>query len=192
MPNPRTQPVYVRLVWVWLFARGMKLSSLMVLGICSAENGTTSFFLYTLKTHMFNRYCNMDYIALSALRSTKLRQIFFSYDIACQWSIHFMERMRQMPFCLHLPDEIAIAWGIPKCHCRGHKIECQVVFSMNVQDGVGRTCGEGIERTWPKLNNAAPSTKEMLPGSRHDTLDRQIGTHNWEKLVDLGTQSLVY
>lgn len=98
-----------------------------------------------------------------------------------------MERMRHMPECLHLPDNVAITWGILKCHCKGHKIGCQVDISMNVQKGTSRTCGEGIEQTWPKLNNATPSTKEMLPGSRHDTLDRQIGTHNWEKLVDLGT-----
>ena len=145
-------------------------------------------FGYSYCSFIDSRYCNMDYIGLSSLRRTiiGIHQLFISYDIVCQWSLHFMARMRELPICLHLPDNIVIAWGIPKCHCKGHKIECQVEFSMNVQRGVGRTDGEGIERTWSGLNNAAAATKEMLPGHRHDILDRQMGNHNWAKTVGLG------
>lgn len=143
---------------------------------------------YACFSYVLSRYCNMDYMALSSLAivARALREIFVSYDIVCQWSLHFLERMRRMPDCLHLPDHLAMAWGIPKCHCKGHKIDCQVKFSMNIQRGVGRTDGEGIERAWSVLNNAAPATKEMLPGHRHDILDRQMGSHNWAKTIGLG------
>ncbi|KAF8979024.1 hypothetical protein BDQ17DRAFT_1265123, partial [Cyathus striatus] len=32
------------------------------------------------------RYCNMDYIVLSALKGLKLPRVIITYDIGCQWS----------------------------------------------------------------------------------------------------------
>ncbi|KAK0500832.1 hypothetical protein EDD18DRAFT_1101822 [Armillaria luteobubalina] len=60
------------------------------------------------------RYCNMDYIALSASKGHGVHA--FSND----WQI---------------PDDVEVHFGIPKCHCKGHK------------QMVGWTDGEGIERT---------------------------------------------
>ena len=128
----------------------------------------------------------MDWIATSATRDTGLSAIFFSYDIVCQWSIKFLQRMLLMPPAQQLSPDIKLGYGVPKCHCRGHKMECQCQFSMHVQPGVGRTDGEGIERTWSSLNHAASSTKEMLPGSRHDILDRRMSFHNWDKTINIG------
>ncbi|EDR07938.1 uncharacterized protein LACBIDRAFT_327111 [Laccaria bicolor S238N-H82] len=39
---------------------------------------------------------------------------------------------------------------------------------------------------WAKLNRVANSTKEMGPGSRHDTLDDHFGHHNFRKYVAFG------
>lgn len=36
------------------------------------------------------------------------------------------------------------------------------------------------------MNPAANSTKEMAPGTCHDTLDDLFGYHNWQKTVNLG------
>lgn len=138
-----------------------------------------------LLMHLFS-YCNMDWIAVSATRDTGLSSIFFSYDIVCQWSLKFRSRMLEMPPATQISPDISFGYGVPKCHCRGHKMECQCQFSMHVQPGVGRTDGEGIERTWSSLNHAASSTKEMLPGSRHNILDRRMSFHNWEKTTTIG------
>lgn len=140
----------------------------------------------------FCRYCNMDYIAFSAIQTQTsiVKRLFFSYDIWCQWSIHLMERMGKLPEALRLPDDLVPEGGIPKCHSPGHQLGCQCKYCMNIQPGIGRTDGEGIERTWSGINASAPATKEMLPGGRHDMLDRRFGAHNWEKLTRLGEFSL--
>jgi len=133
----------------------------------------------------------MDYIVLSALAPLLVASVFISYDIACQFKLHFEERMADLPSHLHLPRGVDIGWGIPKCHCPMHKLPCQAPHSLNFKPGVGRTDGEGIERSWSELNRVANSTKEMGPGSRHDTLDDHLGHHNFRKYVGLGRFSLV-
>ncbi|PBK83332.1 hypothetical protein ARMGADRAFT_894873, partial [Armillaria gallica] len=52
--------------------------------------------------------------------------------------------------------------------------------------GVGQTDGEGIEWTWDDINPCVPLTKEMGPGARHDTIDDQLGSHNWRKVTRIG------
>ena len=133
----------------------------------------------------------MDYILLSALAPLLVASVFVSYDIACQFKLHFEERMVDLPSHLHLPQDVDIGWGIPKCHCPMHKLPCQAPHSLTFKQGVGRTDGEGIKRSWSELNRVANSTKEMGPGSRHDTLDDHLGHHNFRKYVGLGRFSLV-
>ena len=136
---------------------------------------------------MFHRrYCNMDYVLLSALAPCRLSSVFISYDIACQFKLGFEKRMKDLPLELQLSNSVRTDWGIPKCHCPAHKLPCQAPHSLNLKPGVGRTDGEGIERSWSEMNHVANSTKEMGPGSRHDTLDDQFGHHNWRKKVALG------
>ena len=128
----------------------------------------------------------MDYIMLSALAPVLVLRIFISYNIACQFKINFFDRMEALPNHLKLPDNVSTDRGIPKCHCPMHKLPCQAPHSLNFKSGVGRTDGEGIERSWAEMNRVANSTKEMGPGSRHDTLDDHFGHHNWRKYVSLG------
>lgn len=132
----------------------------------------------------------MDYIAMSALKGAmnlgyNVKRVFFSYDIACQWKKKFSERMAAFPPKMQISNDVEILYGVPKCHCKGHKLECQCQFSMNIHI-VGRTNGEGIERCWAKINVIANSTKEMGPGNRYNTLDVQFAWHNWKKLTGLG------
>lgn len=61
-------------------------------------------------------YCNMDWIVLASLAPYNLRALLISYDVACQWKINFLERMAQVPKDLHIPADVKIAYGIPKCH----------------------------------------------------------------------------
>ncbi|KIY61813.1 hypothetical protein CYLTODRAFT_384282 [Cylindrobasidium torrendii FP15055 ss-10] len=131
------------------------------------------------------RYCNMDYVAMSAAKGVNLDR-FYSYDVSCQWCIHLMDRIKDLPPHLQPPPGVKLSYGVPKCHAKGHILVCQCCFSMGLQLGVGNTDGEGIERVWAGINHSAASTKESLPGHRHDTLDRRMATHNWEKVIRLG------
>ncbi|KAF8998463.1 hypothetical protein BDZ89DRAFT_1051589 [Hymenopellis radicata] len=133
------------------------------------------------------RFCNMDYAICSALQdSHDLTDVLFSYDIACQWIKHFLERMSGVPEHLHLPEDMELNAAIPKGHCPGHQLSCQIQWAMGIQPGVGRTDGEAIERLWAFVPMCASSIKEMGPGSRADTLDDQFGFHNWCKLIGIG------
>ena len=128
----------------------------------------------------------MDFILLSALAPLLVAAVFVSYDIACQFKLKFSSRMPKLPVDLHLPPSVDLGWGIPKCHCPMHKVPCQAPHSLNLKHGVGRTDSEGIEQSWAEMNRVANSTKEMGPGSRHDTLDDHLGHHNFRKCVSLG------
>ncbi|KAJ8502454.1 hypothetical protein ONZ45_g11741 [Pleurotus djamor] len=135
------------------------------------------------------RYCNMDYIFLSALLSVALTSVMIIYDIACQWKVNLPARMSQFPAELQIPSACSLQFAIPKCHTPAHQTPCQAPHSLNLKPGAGRTDGEGIERDWSVLNPAASSTREMGRGLRHDTLDDLFSYHNWQKTTALG-QSL--
>ncbi len=137
-------------------------------------------------THV--RYCNMDYITGSARQGfDNAKEIFYSYDIACQWKIKLRKRMKKIPKEAQIWDDMALDFGIPKLHCKAHKYACQCQYSMNLQHGLGCTCSKGIEQTWDDTNPCAVLTKEMGPGAHHDTIDDQFGGHNWRKETRLGT-----
>src|SRR5262245_43394306 len=70
------------------------------------------------------RYCNMDYILLSAVMPILLLAILVTYDIACQWEINLKERMESFPPEMRIPDHVTIDTGIPKFHAPGHKQSC--------------------------------------------------------------------
>ncbi len=65
------------------------------------------------------RYCNMDYVAMSALQSYKgCTDVFFSYDIACQWHVKLHEWRKRLPKRLRCDWVIKWDHGIPKLHCK--------------------------------------------------------------------------
>ncbi|KAJ7711574.1 hypothetical protein B0H16DRAFT_1343629 [Mycena metata] len=134
------------------------------------------------------RYANMDYIFASLVRHHDPRLMkYISYDICCQWSKNLIERLKKLPPNLRLHLVISIVrFLIPKLHIYGHKLLCQLLFSLNFTLGSARTDGEGIERPWANIGPVATSTREMGPGSRLDTLDDHWSHWNWQKLVGLG------
>ncbi|KAF7797869.1 hypothetical protein EIP86_009075, partial [Pleurotus ostreatoroseus] len=134
------------------------------------------------------RYCNMDYIVAStlSLRNEHTPTV-ISYDIACQWAIHLKRRWQEFPSHLQVElPEGELRYAIPKYHFRAHKTKGHNQYSLHLMKGVGRVCGEQIERNWPKHSETAASTREMGPGSRHDTLEDHFGYANWRVYVNLG------
>ncbi|KAJ7740757.1 hypothetical protein DFH07DRAFT_698699, partial [Mycena maculata] len=140
------------------------------------------------------RFVNMDYILLAALTGFGLLFLTISYDISCQWKINLARRNAKMPKSMCLPLE-TINWqcALPVWHAASHEDECQNANSLSFKPGVGKSDGEGIERTWAVLNPASYHTKDMSKGNRTDTLEDKIDTledkidsNNWQKNIGLG------
>ncbi|KAJ7846838.1 hypothetical protein B0H14DRAFT_2583881 [Mycena olivaceomarginata] len=99
-----------------------------------------------------------------------------------RWSKHLIEWLKKLPANVQLTlVQALMRFVIPKLHIYEHKL-----FSLNYLLNAVRTDGEGIERPWANIGPVATSTREMGPGSRHDTLNDHWGHWNWQKLVGLG------
>lgn len=131
----------------------------------------------------------MDYLFTSSIAGVGLRMGCISYDVGCQWWINFRRRLITLPKDLHIPPSFLACFTalVPKFHLQGHDEKCHSPFSFNYFTGGGRTDGEGVERNWDELNGQGPSTAEMTPGHRWETLDDCCGWVNWRKTMGLGT-----
>ena len=125
----------------------------------------------------------MDWIVLSCLIGITLLRLVISYDIACQWRKNLFERMTEYPEEMRLPSDLEVEVGIPNWHVNGHGMECQNNLSLSYIPGVGRTCGEDVETSWAHTNSLAPSTREMGPGARRETLNDHWNGWNFRKIV---------
>ncbi|KAG1759239.1 hypothetical protein EDD22DRAFT_981115 [Suillus occidentalis] len=88
------------------------------------------------------------------------------YDVACQWSIHFRERVDQS-YHLSLPPSIKILPAIGKFHLSAHKLMCFARFSLNFITGAGHIDGEILETLWAPFNKISPTAKI------HDSLSQK-------------------
>ncbi|KAJ7052811.1 hypothetical protein C8F01DRAFT_952234, partial [Mycena amicta] len=134
------------------------------------------------------RYANMDYILLHAIGDARVKLLLLSYDIACQWKLHLLECIQRFADDAGIPDlaKFKIQFGLPVWHAAAHKINCQASMSLSHAAGVGRTDGEGIERTWATLNPISFATKEMGEGNRLDSIDDKVDHIGFEKNVGQG------
>lgn len=120
----------------------------------------------------------------------------FAYDIACKYSINFMERATEsfrgvdssiLPL---LPPAFAqtacILWLIGKFHLGSHRDECLKKYSFNFTRGVGRMSGELVETIWSYFDYLKYQTREMSQGARKEMLTDSMNWWNWQKLVKLG------
>ncbi|KAJ7053995.1 hypothetical protein C8F01DRAFT_1260213 [Mycena amicta] len=134
-------------------------------------------------------YANMDYILLHALGDARVKQLLLSYDIACQWRIHLRERVLKIADEAGLLPDLSnfdIRFGLPVWHAAAHEVNCQEAMSLSHLHGVGRTDGEGIERTWAILNPISFATKEMGEGNRLDSIEDKVDHVCFEKNVGQG------
>ncbi|KAF7289215.1 CxC2 domain-containing protein [Mycena indigotica] len=121
---------------------------------------------------------------LCAVGGSTVKRIVISYDIACQWKQHILERATRLSTNPAIPTNLSeydLQFALPVWHAAAHEINCQAANSLTHAVGVGRTDGEGIERTWAILNPIGFSTKEMGEGNRHDTIDDKVDHLNFEK-----------
>jgi hypothetical protein len=137
------------------------------------------------------RYANMDFIVMSALAGFTLMMLTISYDIACQWKINLRERNENLPADMRLEfDRIKLQCGLPVWHAASHNDECSNENSLSFKPGVGKSDGEGIERTWAVLNPAAYATKNAGTGQRADVIEAKVDNHNYLKNVSQGKSAI--
>ncbi|KAI0323812.1 hypothetical protein GY45DRAFT_1349685 [Cubamyces sp. BRFM 1775] len=129
------------------------------------------------------RYVNMDYLLHSSLATTSIPSLTVSYDIACQYSVNLQCRFGMYQYGT-LADR-TIRWVIPKFHISAHQESCRANYSLHYLPECANVDGEAVKRGWALSNLAAPSTKEMGPGSRRDTLDDIFADQNWYKVTRL-------
>ncbi|KAJ7483696.1 hypothetical protein B0H11DRAFT_1723311 [Mycena galericulata] len=133
------------------------------------------------------RYANMDFIVMACLVGFALMALTISYDIACQWQKNLAERNKKLPERIRLDlENVEVQCGLPVWHASSHERECSNKNSLNFLIGVGKSDGEGVERTWADLNPAAFHTKEMGIGNRADTLEDKIDSPNFLKNLTHG------
>ena len=128
----------------------------------------------------------MDYLFYHSIQQSRLKNFIISYNIACQWSVNLKERMFAFDHeFLLFNGATQVKFFVPKFHLPAHISACRSKYPFNFGKGVGRTEGETPKRGWSDTNALAPSTREMGPGSRRDTLDYHFGDHNWQKVTSI-------
>jgi len=129
------------------------------------------------------RQMNIDYSVCQALSYTDATEFaLLIYDICCQWSLHFTERVSKSKF-LSLCEGINITPAVGKFHLGAHIKECFFLFSLNFMEGSGQVDGEVMETLWAVLNKVSGMTRAMSGYHRQEMLDDYMNDGNWKKFV---------
>ncbi len=130
------------------------------------------------------RQINMDYSICGAIQQLQpqIDKLLLLYDVNCEWSIHFKDRVKAGPF-LSVREDLNILYSIGKFHLGAHIKECFPLFSLNFVKGAGQLDGEIIETLWSSLNEVSGSTRGMTKAHRQEILDDHMNDSNWKKLV---------
>lgn len=119
-----------------------------------------------------------------------LRYFVITYDIACKYGVNFPIRCyNQDPTAALIPTPdgpINVSFCVNKFHQESHDQNCCTKNALNYTKFVGRTCGEGVETIWAKLNWLRYSTREMTKGGRREILSEHFNDWNWQKIIGIG------
>jgi hypothetical protein len=133
------------------------------------------------------RQMNMDYSFCQAVAHTAagIQRVLLMYDIACQYCINLVERVKRSPY-LSLPEGLEIMKGIGVWHVHGHVSKCFPRYYPAFMSGTGHVDGEVLETLWAHLNLISGSTRGMATSHRQEVLDDHMNDSNWKKLVGMG------
>lgn len=134
------------------------------------------------------RQSNMDYSFCQAIKHTggdEIERAIKIYDIECQHSVHFKERVSKSPG-LHLPPALHIVSAIGLFHLHGHVATCFPRYSLSFIVGAGLIAGEIMETLWPSLNKLSSGTRTMTVAHRQEVLDDHMADSNFKKMVGIG------
>ena len=102
------------------------------------------------------------------------------YDIACQYIIHFFERIG-----IHLPKELIIEAAIGLFHVHAHKDDCFFRFATSFIPGAGIVAGEILESLWSTLNSIFPTARTATLAHRAEMLDDHTTDSNNKKMLGM-------
>ncbi|KAF9541839.1 hypothetical protein CPC08DRAFT_650444, partial [Agrocybe pediades] len=126
---------------------------------------------------------NIDYALLQAIQSTGLtpeQGLVFIYDIACQYTVHLIERIGDK-----LPPDLQIQTAIGMFHVHGHKDECFFRFAPSFICGAAITSGEILESLWSTLNSISGSLRTATLPHREEVLDDHACDSNHKKALGM-------
>ena len=129
----------------------------------------------------------MDYSVCNALNfnSTGLPESLISYDIMCQYLVHFEDRVNDTPEYLSLDPNMKILGAIGKFHLADHVDSCFSKWSLNFMKGAGHVDGEIMETLWSGMNKVSGAARSMSKAHRQETLDDYMRDSNWKKTVGI-------
>ncbi|KAG0697969.1 hypothetical protein DFH29DRAFT_878331 [Suillus ampliporus] len=124
------------------------------------------------------RHMNMDYSICNAVKYTPehIGSTLIIYDVACQWSIHFAERVDQS-YHLSLPEGTEILPAVqPEFYDRSR----------------GILMGKYWRLSGLLFNKISPTARSMSLAHRKEVLDDHMRDSNWKKLVGIGKSNLFW
>jgi Kyakuja-Dileera-Zisupton transposase len=135
------------------------------------------------------RQMNMDYAACKAANYNvsdgyRTLPVLLIYDIACQWGIHFCERVEKSNLSFGKFRELVLAVG--KFHLGVHQKSCLWKYSLNFIIGAGQIDGEIMETLWATFNNFGSMTRSMTRAHRVEILNDHMHDVNHKKMVGMG------
>ena len=143
---------------------------------CFAPNGLVDLF-------KGEQQKNVDGAFLNALNTTNIDEeqgILLIYDIACQYFVHFQDRIGHL-----LPQGLQIDAGIGSFHVHGHKNECFFRYGTSFIPFSGITAGEILESLWANMNTISPAARTATLAHRSEILDDHASDSNHKKAVGL-------
>jgi hypothetical protein len=127
---------------------------------------------------------NVDYSFLQALKTTNVdasQNSMLIYDIACQYFIHFQDRIGHL-----LPTGIEIDKAIGLFHVHGHKEECFFRYAPSFIPKTGVVAGEILESLWAGLNTITPAMRTATLAHRAEMIDDHASDSNLKKNLGIG------
>lgn len=128
---------------------------------------------------------NVDFAFLKALETTGVdpsQGVMLMYDIACQYSIHLRERLRD-----RLPEGLKIDRAIGLFHVHAHKDQCFFRYASSFIPGAGVVSGEILESLWSSLNSISPTVRTATLAHRAEVLDDHACDSNHKKALGMAT-----
>lgn len=126
---------------------------------------------------------NVDHAFVQALATTNMVDIQMAmliYDIACQYIVHFLERIGD-----RLPSGLTVDSAIGLMHVHGHKEDCFFRFASYFIPGAAVVAGEILESLWSVLNSVSPMARTATLAHRSEILDDHMNDSNWKKCLDM-------
>lgn len=140
----------------------------------------------------------MDYVAAQMMRHNRklismIQVMLLSYDIMCQWLIHWEEQFNATHNSLgkHHHRNMILLKAIGSWHVHGHKAVCLARYGFQWIAGAGQMDGELVETLWSYLNGLSRTARAMTKAHREECLNEGLNAWNMKKILNTGASAIV-